>query len=147
MKMAADTAQLEAGYEPVQRGVGGALSIDALDRRTRPFKRYETIRGAVLADLGGEGNTSEIQRQLISKFATLALTLEQQEAAALAGDEIDVDLFGRCAGHLRRIAETLGLRRVPKDALTLAEHLARLTIEAEANSAVLPADNEAEAAA
>jgi hypothetical protein len=141
MKLAADSAQLEAGYDPDTRAINGLLSISELDRRTRPYKRYFTIRSAVLADMGGEENTSEIQRQLISKFATLALTLEQQEAAALAGDEIDVDLFGRCAGHLRRIAEVLGLRRVPRDVPTLAEHLAKLTLEAEA------AGNEAEDAA
>jgi hypothetical protein len=95
--------------------VAGALTIDALDRRTRPFKRYESIRGAVLADMGGESNTTEVQRQLISKFATLALQLETLESAALEGNHIDLDLFGRCSGHLRRIAETLGLRRVPRD--------------------------------
>jgi hypothetical protein len=147
--MALDAAEKLPGYEPVPRALGGVLSIDALDKRTRSYRRYETIRGAVLSDLGGEDNTSEIQRQLISKFATLALQLEEMEAAALAGNEIDVDLFGRCAGHLRRIAEALGFKRVPKDVPTLAEHLARLTLQAEANhaSADLPADNEAEAAA
>jgi hypothetical protein len=58
---------------------------------------------------------TEIQRQLVGKFSTLALQLEALEAAAIEGDEIDLDLFGRCAGHLRRIAETLGLKRQPRD--------------------------------
>jgi hypothetical protein len=141
------SAEKLPGYEPVPRALGGIFSIDALDKRTRSYRRYETIRAAVLSDLGGEDNTSEIQRQLISKFATLALQLEEMEAAALTGNEIDVDLFGRCAGHLRRIAEALGFKRVPKDVPTLAEHLARLTLQAEANSAALPADNEVETAA
>ena len=96
------------------------LTIDALDRRRAPFKRYETIRAGVLADVAaayaaGEANISEVQRQLISKFATLALQLELMEAAALEGQTIDLDLFGRCAGHLRRIAETLGIERRPRD--------------------------------
>ena len=99
--------------------MAGALTIDALDRRTRPFKRWDSIRGAVLSDVGGEANTTEVQRQLISKFATLALQLEAMESAALEGHKIDLDLFGRCAGHLRRIAETLSLRRVLLDVTTL----------------------------
>jgi hypothetical protein len=111
------------------------LSIDALDKRTRPYRRYETIRAAVLADMGGAENTSEVQRQLISKFATLALQLELLEAAAIDGDKIDVDLFGRASGHLRRIAETLGLRRVPVAVPTLAEHIAKLEREQVADEA------------
>jgi hypothetical protein len=54
---------------------------------------------------------------------------------------VSLDLFGRCAGHLRRIAETLGLRRVPLQVPTLAEHLAKLEREQAA-----AADEEAGAA-
>jgi hypothetical protein len=127
--MAADSPEQSPGYNLEAKGMPGVLSIDALDRRTRPYRRYETIRGAVLSDMGGADNTSEVQRQLISKFATLALQLEVLESAAIEGHEIDLDLFGRCAGHLRRIAETLGLRRVPVQVPTLAEHLAQLEPE------------------
>jgi hypothetical protein len=113
--MPADTAEQVPGYG-LDRG---ALSIDSLDRRRRHFKRYESIRGAVLADMGGESNTTEVQRQLISKFATLALQLEVMESSAIEGNPIDLDLFGRNVGHLRRIAETLSLRRVMFDVTTL----------------------------
>jgi hypothetical protein len=127
--MALDAAQQESRHQPATRAVGGILSIDALDKRTRAFKRYQVIVGAVLADTGGVENVSEIQRQLIAKFATLALQLEAMEAAAIEGNEIDLDLFGRCAGHLRRIAEALGLKRVPREIPTLEEHLARIARE------------------
>jgi hypothetical protein len=88
----------------------------------------------VLTDLGGEENTGEIARQLISKFATLAIQLEQMEAAAVEGSKIDLDLFGRCAGHLRRIAETLGLKRIPRDVTPTLDDIAR-EIEAEREAA------------
>lgn len=127
--MPAEAAQLDARYPPATRSVGGISTIDALDRRTRPFKRYEAIRGAVLADMGGADNVSEIQHQLVAKFATLALQLEAMEASAIEGNEIDLDLFGRCAGHLRRIAEALGMRRVPREIPTLEEHLAQIARE------------------
>ena len=113
--MALDAAEQESRYQPAPRAIGGISTIDALDRRTRPYRRFEAIRGAVLADMGGAENVSEIQHQLVAKFATLALQLEAMEAAAIEGNEIDLDLFGRCAGHLRRIAEALGMRRAPRD--------------------------------
>jgi len=125
--MPADTAEQVPGSS-LDRGV---LSIDSLDKRTRPFKRYETIRGAVLADMGGVQNTSEVQRQLISKFATLALQLEALESTALEGTPIDLDLFGRNVGHLRRIAETLGLRRVPREVPDLHAYLESNATEVE----------------
>jgi len=127
--MPPETAQHDRRYQPDARAVGGLLSLDALDHRTSPYRRYEAIRGAVLADMGGAENVSEIQRQLIAKFATIALQLEGMEAAAIEGNEIDLDLFGRCAGHLRRIAEALGLKRVPREIPTLEEHLARIARE------------------
>ena len=110
--------------------------LDALDRRTRPYRRYEAIRGAVLADMGGEENVSEVQKQLVSKFATIALQLEVMEAAAIDGNEIDVDLFGRAAGHLRRIAEALGMQRVARDVTpTLADIADEIAAEEEAAAA------------
>jgi hypothetical protein len=121
----ANIAADESGCEAVARSMDGVLNLDAIDRRTRPYRRYEAIRAAVLSDLGGEANTSEVQRQLISKFATLALQLELLEAKSLDA-EIDIDLFGRASGNLRRIAETLGLRRCAKDVTpSLAEYLAQ----------------------
>jgi hypothetical protein len=130
--MTPDSAEQLAAYDLDTRGVNGVLSIDALDKRTRPYRRYETIRGAVLADMGGEENTSEVQRQLISKFATLALQLETLESAAIEGNQIDLDLFGRCAGHLRRIAETLGLRRAQRAVPDLHAYLEAKAAETEA---------------
>ena len=111
----------EADAPPVSDGLA---TIDELDRRTRPFRRYSAIRAGVIDDLGGEGALSEVQKQLVSKFATLALTLEAIEAAALAGQPIDAEAFGRTSGHLRRLAEAIGLERRMKDVPTLSEYLA-----------------------
>jgi hypothetical protein len=104
---------------------------DGIDSRTRPYRRYGTIKGAITSDLGGDEHITELQRQLISKFAAMAMQLEDMEAAAVAGEEIDLDLFGRISGHCRRIAESLGLKRVPKDVTPLAEYLATINEDAE----------------
>jgi hypothetical protein len=135
MKNATDSAA-ELGPFGLEIGdIGGLLWMDNLDKRTRPYRRYRAIRSAVLSDLGGEDNTTEVQRQLISKFCTLALQLEALEAAAVEGRRIDIDLFGRCASHLRRIAETIGLRRIPRDVTPTLDDIAR-QIEAEREEAV-----------
>jgi hypothetical protein len=99
--------------------VVGPSTIDALDKRTRPFRRYQAISTAILSDMGGEDQTSEIQRQLVSRFATLALSLEAMEASAIEGSAIDLDLFARGAGHFRRLGEALGMKRIPKDVTSL----------------------------
>jgi hypothetical protein len=124
MKVQADTDTDLAASDVVARSINAAFNLDSIDKRTRAWRRYQSIRSAVLADAGGEENTSEIQRQLISKFCTLAIQLEAMEAAALVdGGDIDVDLFGRASGHLRRIAETLGLTRVARLVPSLQEYL------------------------
>ena len=38
-----------------------------------------------------------------------------REASAIEGNTLDLDLFARGAGHLRRLGEALGLRRMPRD--------------------------------
>ena len=116
-----NTPDLNATSDTVMAPIAGTLCLDSLDRRTRPYRRFQAIRGAVLSDMGGAEGTTEIQRQLVGKFSTLALQLEALEAAAIEGDEIDLDLFGRCAGHLRRIAETLGIERRSRDVTPTVE--------------------------
>lgn len=102
---------------------------DGVDSRRRPYRRYGVIKGAIVSDLGGDECVTELQRQLISKFAAMAMQLEAMEAAAVAGEPIDLDLFGRITGHCRRIAETLGLQR---RARTIVPTLAEIADEIEA---------------
>jgi hypothetical protein len=93
--------------------------------------------------MGGEENVSEVQKQLVSKFATIALQLEVMEAAAIDGNEIDVDLFGRAAGHLRRIAETLGIERRQRDVSPTLEEIADEIAAEEEAAAQRDAEHEA----
>jgi hypothetical protein len=88
---------------------------DDLDARSAEARRFRDILSAVASDIGGAGELSEVQRQLARRFASLALSLELQEAALVSGEAVDLDLFGRLSGQLNRLANTLGLRRVAKD--------------------------------
>ena len=59
---------------------------------------------------------------------------ERLEARAVAGEVIDLDLFGTLTDRLGRAFQRLGLKRVPRDVTpTLAEYLARKANAAEAN--------------
>ena len=101
---------LPADYSP-----DALPTIDAIDGRTRAARRYRAIREGIYADMGGGETLSEVQRQMVSKFATMAIQLEVMEATALAGGDIDVDLFGRVSAHMRRLGETIGIERRAKD--------------------------------
>ena len=54
---------------------------------------------------------SEAQLALCKRAAGLECELEQMEGRMSQGIEVDLDRYGRAASHLRRILETLGLRR------------------------------------
>jgi hypothetical protein len=54
---------------------------------------------------------SEAQIQLIRRASTLEIELEHMEASASGGERLDLDLFGRTVGNLRRVLETIGLER------------------------------------
>lgn len=122
--MPAEAPRIPTGSTPDDAEVGGLLTIDALDRRTRPYRRFVAIRENIISDLGGMDMLSEVQLQLVTRFSTLALQLEMTEAAALAGQAIDPEAFGRSAGHLRRLAEAIGLERRARTVPDLRDYIA-----------------------
>ena len=67
---------------------------------------------------------SEAELSLIKRCSTLELELEQAEGRLSMGEQIDLDIYIRATGTLRRTLETLGLKRVPRDVTpTLADYL------------------------
>lgn len=85
------------------------------DGRSVWTRRWRDLVAAHLSDLGGEEIASAAQVALARRAATLEIELERQEATLSAGGEIDLDAFNRASGGLRRILETLGVDRRPKD--------------------------------
>lgn len=86
-----------------------------------------------LSDLGGQESTSEAERSIIRRAATLTVELERLELKfARAGEATtaDLDLYQRTSNSLRRLLESVGLQRRMKDVTpTLAEVLARHATE------------------
>jgi hypothetical protein len=94
---------------------GAKTFLDGDAEHTAWARRFRDKVGIITADLGGADVLSEGQRSLIRATATLGVQLEVMEAALACGEDIDVDKYARAANSLRRICETLGLRRVARD--------------------------------
>jgi hypothetical protein len=97
-------------------------------------RRYRDLVAGHVADLGGRDVLSEAQLSLIRRASAIELELEQMEGKLSMGDVVDLDVFTRSASHLRRIFETLGIGRRPRDVTppTVDRYVASLAGEGKA---------------
>jgi hypothetical protein len=86
-------------------------------------RRWRDLQALYADDLGGASTLSEFQLGLIATASTLRCELERLEGRLSLGENIDVDQFGRLAGHYRRVCETLGIQRRMKTITTLGDLL------------------------
>jgi hypothetical protein len=98
-------------------------------------RRFHDLVIGHVGDLGGADLLSEAQFSLIRRAAAIECELERLDARLSVGEPVDLDSYGRCAGHLRRLFETIGVERVPRDATTLGD-LMLADIEERRNEAV-----------
>jgi hypothetical protein len=82
--------------------------------------------------LGGSDVLSEAQFSLIRRAAAIECELERLDAMLSRNEHVDLGEYGRAASHLRRLFETLGLERRPRDVTppSLPHYLAQDTVEA-----------------
>lgn len=123
-KMMPDSAEIgpesRAAKAPAKRRPRSIAEMDRrtlekLDRRSVEFQRYEAIRGALISDLGGEAAASTAQAQICDRAAFIAMQLETQQIASLAGEDIDLRAYGELVDRLRRNLESIGLERRARD--------------------------------
>jgi hypothetical protein len=103
---------------------GKRLFVESLDERTVWARRYRDLINSIASDAGGIGQLSELRLALVRRAAAIIVEIERLEGCLAKGELIDVDVLGRLTGHLRRLAETLGLDRVSRDVtpqITLAD--------------------------
>jgi len=93
---------------------GRRVFVDG-DGNSRWARRYRDLIAAHCQDLGGIDLLSEAKLSLIRRASAIELELEQMEGKLSMGGEIDLDVFTRSASHLRRLFETLGIERQPRD--------------------------------
>jgi hypothetical protein len=86
------------------------------DGRGAWTRRWRDLVELHIADLGGADRMSEAQLSLCRRVSAIEVQLEQMEASMSEGDlNVDLDLYNRLAGNLRRILESLGLERKSRD--------------------------------
>ena len=69
---------------------------------------------------------SEGEKQIARRLALLSVQCEKMEGEAVAGNEIDLEKFGKLSDRLGRGFQRLGLKRVAKVVNDpLADHFAR----------------------
>jgi hypothetical protein len=86
------------------------------DLRGATFRRYRDVYQAVCVDLGGVDMLSEGEKQLARRVATLSAKAELLESQWVT-DESKFDVASYCTlvNCLRRVLETIGLKRQMRD--------------------------------
>jgi hypothetical protein len=78
-------------------------------------RRYADLIAGHCRDMGSRDMLSEAQFSLIRRAAAIECELEVLEGRLSRGEQVDLDSFGRGASHLRRLLESLGLERRPRN--------------------------------
>jgi hypothetical protein len=104
-------------------GTQGAI-LQGVDMRTHGGRRFREL----VADLAHHLNDDPTPPQLalIRRAAALSVWCEQQEALQASGGELDIASYSSAANTLRRLLDTLGIERRPRDVTpSLVDYLAR----------------------
>ena len=115
-KMADNTTSTSDG-PAAKRSKSRTALLPGVDGRSAWMRRCKDIIAAHVRDLG-EDNISAAECSIIRRASVMTVELERLEAkfaAAGGASERDLDLYIRAAGNLRRLLETVGLKRRPRD--------------------------------
>ena len=110
--MQADTQHVKAGNSA---GKVRLLCLSDLDKRTTAYRRTEFLISRIENDLGGADQLSAAQAQIVRRAALTSAMAEDLAAQWLAGEPIDPMLFCTLSNAERRLYETVGLQRRPRD--------------------------------
>ncbi len=96
--------------------VSNGTKLLMADGRSPWSRRFGDIVFAHCSDLGGHENLSQAEIAIIKRAATLQVELEAKEAALANGEgKIDLAEFAQVANGMRRLLETVGIKRVARD--------------------------------
>jgi len=108
------------------RVTNGSKLLPLSDGRSCTARRFRDIFEGICGDLGGPDLLSEVQKQLIRRASMLSAESERLEALWSRGEaEFNIELYTVMVNALRRVCESIGLRRVPRDAgpVTIKDYL------------------------
>jgi len=97
---------------------GKGLFLGHEDARKPLARRFRDLTRLHSQDASPNGpeHLSQAQQQLIRRIAMIEVRLEVMEGRMVDGDEtVSLEEFCRASSHLRRMLESLGLRKVARD--------------------------------
>jgi hypothetical protein len=105
---------------------GKSILPKIVDARTVWARRARDLMALHLQDLGGDDAVSEAERAILRRAVTLIIELEMLEVkfATEGSKGYQIDRYQRVSNTLRRLLESLGLQRRPRDVTpSLSEYL------------------------
>jgi hypothetical protein len=115
---------------------GSRLFAEGGDMRSPWVRRFRDVQYLHLSDLGGPAAVSEAESSLVRRVATLTVQLEALEARFSADTDVDIatlDAYQRGTNTLRRLLETLGIKRRARDVTPDLDLKANYEIEGQTN--------------
>jgi hypothetical protein len=115
-----NTAAKPDKRHPRQRSTvgNGHKLIAGCDGRGRWVRRLKDLLDEAISDMGGVDNTSAAERHIIRRACVMIVELERLEGKFAQAGEVsvdDLDCYGRTAGNMRRLLESVGLQRRARD--------------------------------
>jgi hypothetical protein len=124
LKVPGDTPHLELDCPPHAPKVR-LLTLGDLDKRTNAAKRARDLIERVAGDLGGQDQISVAESQIVQRAVLLGCMAEDLEAKWLSGEDVDASVLATIANAQRRLFESVGLKRRPRDVTPrLSDYLA-----------------------
>jgi hypothetical protein len=98
------------------RVTNGSKLLPLADGRSVTARRFKDLVEFISVDLGGADELSEGEKQLVRRAAALSAELERRESQWARGEaEFDIAAYSTLTNAVRRVFETIGLKRVPRD--------------------------------
>jgi hypothetical protein len=99
------------------RVANGSELLPGIDQRSMWVRRCKELIADFTSDCGGIDNTSAAERNIIRRASVLIVELERFEvrfATAGAATSEDLDTYARVAANMRRLLESVGIKRRPR---------------------------------
>jgi hypothetical protein len=104
----------------------GKQLLPNVDNRSLWMRRYRDIINLHTEDAGGVNAISQAELSLIRRASCLTVEAERCEmlfAQAGGASDSKLQIYRHLVESLRRLLETIGLKRVPKDITSLEQYL------------------------
>jgi hypothetical protein len=109
---------LSVGQRRHRSRIGNGALLPGIDQRNTWVRRAKELIADFISDAGGIENTSAAEQAIIRRAAVLIVELERLElkfAKAPQANPVELDMYARCASQMRRLLESIGIRRRARD--------------------------------